>query len=54
MHGWVDNVGYLDFYALLSNPGSPGAETAEGVFLMIQSAAGSESLWLGEETAIGS
>jgi len=23
VHSWVDNVGYLDFYALLSNPGSP-------------------------------
>jgi len=26
MHSWVDIVGYLDFYALLSNPGLPQAQ----------------------------
>jgi hypothetical protein len=26
VHSWVDIVGYLDFYALLSNPGSPQAQ----------------------------
>ena len=30
------------------------AKIAVGVFLLIQSASGSESLWLGEEMAIGS
>jgi len=26
VHSWVDIVGYLDFYALLSNPGPPQAQ----------------------------